>query len=67
MIQEMKSFLESAELRYNRSHAALFQRHGVPPKLMPQSDISFHNTANCQCIDLLIRQSNSGLGGRQKN
>jgi len=37
MIQEMTSFLESAELRYNRSHAAPFQRHGAPPKIMPQS------------------------------
>jgi len=34
---------------------------------MPQSDISFHNTANCEYTDLLIRQSNSGLGSRQKN
>jgi len=60
----MSSSLGSAELRYNRSHAALSQRHGAPPKIMPQSDISFHSTANC---DLLIRQSNSGFGSRQKN
>jgi len=32
MIQEMTSSLESAVLRYNRSRAALFQRHGAPPK-----------------------------------
>jgi len=67
MIQEMTSSLESAELRYNRSHAAPFQSHGAPPKIMPQSDISFHNTANCESIDLLTWQSNSGLGSRQKN
>jgi len=67
MIQEMTSFLESAELRYNRSHAAPFQRHGARPKIIPQSDISFHNTANCESIDLLIRQSNLGFGSRQKN
>jgi len=67
MSQEMTSFLESAELRYDRSHAAPFQRHGAPPKIMPQSDILFHNTANCESIDLLIRQSNSRLGSRQKN
>jgi len=66
MIQEMTSSLESAELRYNRSHAAPFQRHGAPPKILPQSDISFHNTANCESTDLLIRKSNSGLGSRQK-
>jgi len=67
MIQEMTSYLGSAELRYNRSRAASFQRHGTPPKIMPQSDISFHNAANCESIDLLMRQSNSGLGSRQKN
>ena len=67
MIQEMISSLESAEFPYNRSHAAPFQRHGAPPKIIPQSDISFHNTANCESVDLLIRQFNSGLGGRQKN
>jgi len=59
--------LESAELRYNRSHAAPFQRQGAPPKIMPQSDISFHNTANCESTDLLIGQSNSGLGIRYKH
>jgi len=58
--------LECAELRYNRSHAAPFQRHGAPPKRMLQSDISCHNTANCESIDLLIRQSNSGLGVGRK-
>ena len=63
----MTSSLKSAELRYNRSHAAPFQRHGAPPNIMPQSDISFHNTANCESIDLLIRQSNSWLGSLQKN
>jgi len=67
MIQEMTSSLESAELRYNRSHAAPFREHGSPPKLLPQSDISFYNTANCESIDLLLQQSNSGLGSRQKN
>ena len=51
MIQEMTSSLESAVLRYNRSRAV---------KIMPQSDILFHNTANCESIDLLTRQSNSG-------
>jgi len=66
MIQEIKSSLESAELRYMRSRAASFQRHGVPPKTMPQSDISFHNTANRESVDLLIRQTNSRLGSRQK-
>jgi len=59
--------LKSAELRCNRSRTAHFQRHGTPPKIMPRSDISFHNTANCESIDLLIRQSNSGLGSQQKN
>jgi len=54
-------------LRYIRSGAAPFQMHGAPPKLTPQSDISFHNNANCESIDLLIQQSNSGLGSRQKN
>jgi len=34
---------------------------------MPQGDISFHNTANCESIDLLIRQSKSRLGSRRKN
>jgi len=34
---------------------------------MPQNDISFHNIANCESVDLLIRQSNSGLWSRQKN
>jgi len=63
----MTSSLESAELRYIRSRAAPFQGHGAPPKIMPQSDISFHNNANCGSIDLLIRQSNSGLGSPQKN
>ena len=58
--------MESAKLRYNVSHAAPLQRHDAPPKIMPQSDISFHNTANCESIDLLIRQFNSGLGSRQK-
>jgi len=67
MVQEMTSSLESAEFRCNHSHAAPFQRHGAPPKIMPESDISFHNTANCESIDLLLRQSNSGLGDRQKN
>jgi len=67
MIQEMTSSLESAEFPYNRSHAAPFQRHGAPPKIIPRSDISFHNTANCESVDLLIRQFNSGLGSRQKN
>jgi len=32
MIQKMSSSLEIAELGYNRSHAALSQRHGSPPK-----------------------------------
>jgi len=65
MFQEMTSSLERTELRYNRSHAAAFQRHGAPLKIMPQGDISFHNTANCEPIDLLIRQSKSGLGSRR--
>jgi len=47
----MASPLENAELRHIRSHAAPFQRHGAPPKLMPQSDISFHNNANYESID----------------
>jgi len=63
----MTSCLESAELHYIRSRAAPFQRHGAPPKIMPQSDISFHNNASCEPIDLLIRQSNPGLGSQQKN
>ena len=63
----MTSSLESAALRYNRSHASPFQRHGAPQKILPQSDISFHNTANCESIDLLTRQSNLGLGSWQKN
>jgi len=66
MIQEMTSYLERAELRYHRSQAAPFQRHGAPPRIMPQDDISFHNTANCESIDLLIRQSKSALGSRRK-
>ena len=66
MIQEMISSSKSAELRYNRSRAAPFQRHGARPKILSQSDISFHNTANCEWIDLRIRQSNLKLGGRQK-
>jgi len=63
----MTCSLNSAELRCNRSYAAPFQRLGATPKIMPQSDISFHNTANCESTDLLIRQSDSGLGSRQKN
>ena len=63
----MTASLERVELRCIRSHAACFQRHGSPPKIMPQTDISLHNTANCESIDLLIRQSNSGLGNWQKN
>jgi len=62
----MTSSLESTELRYIRSRAAPIQRHGAPPKIMPQSDISFHSNANCESIDLLIRQSIPGLGNRQK-
>jgi len=67
MIQEMASPLESVEFRYNRSHAAPFQRHGALLKILPQSDILFHNAANCESIVLLIRQSSSGLGSRKKN
>jgi len=63
----MTSSLESEKLRCNRSHAAPFQMHGAPPKIMPQSDISFHNTANREFTDLLMRQSYARLGSRQKN
>ena len=37
-------------------------------KLMPQNDISQNdNNANCESVDLLIPQSNSGLWSRQEN
>ena len=40
----------------------------IPPVSAPASKWYFvHNTANCESIDLLIRQSNSGFGSRQKN
>ena len=38
----MTSSLESAELRYNRAHAAPFQSHGAPPKITPR--VIFHST-----------------------
>ena len=42
MIQEMTSSLESAELRYNRAHAAPFLSPGAPQKIMPR--VIFHST-----------------------
>ena len=63
----MTSSLESGQLRYNRSPTAPFQRHGTPPKIMPQNDISFPNTANCESIDLLIGQSTQDLGVGRKS
>ena len=42
MIQGMTSSLEIAEFRYNRAHAAPFQSHGAPPKIMPR--LIFHST-----------------------
>ena len=58
MNQEMTSSFESSELRYNRSHPAPFQRQGACTAknnaATAQSDISFHNTAICESIDLLM-------------